>query len=35
MSDVKQLKMNKFIKSVWHLIISTLNATLKVPLLGP
>ena len=33
--DVKQLKMNKFIKSIWHLIISTSNATLDVPLLLP
>ena len=29
--DVKQLKMKKFIKSIWQLIISTSNATLEIP----
>ena len=33
--DVKQLKMNKFIESIWHLIISTSNATIEVPSLLP
>ena len=35
MFNVKQLKMNKFIKYTWQLIISTSNATLEVPSLGP
>ena len=35
MFNVKQLKMNKFIKYIWSLIISTLNATLEVPSLRP
>ena len=30
-SDVKQLKINKFIKSIWQLIISNSNATLELP----
>ena len=33
--DAKQLKMNKFKNPMWQLIISTLNATLAVPLLRP
>ena len=33
--DVKQLKMNKFIKSIWQLIISTSNATPEVASLCP
>ena len=33
--DVKQLKINKFIKPIWQLIISSSNATLEVPLLRP
>ena len=35
MFNVKQLKMNKFTKYTWQLIISTLNATLEVPALRP
>ena len=35
MFNVKQLKMNKFIKYIWQLIISTSNATLKLPSLRP
>ena len=35
MFNVKQLNMNKFIKNIYQLIISTLNATLEVPLLRP
>ena len=35
MFNVKQVKMNKFIKYIWQLIISTSNATLEVPLLRP
>ena len=35
MFNFKQLKMNKFIKYIWLLIISTLNATLQVPSLHP
>ena len=35
MFNVKQLKINKFIKFIWQLIISTSNATLEVPLLRP
>ena len=35
MFNVKQLKMNEFIKYIWQLIISTLNATLEVPSLHP
>ena len=31
--NIKQLKMNKFIKYVWQLIISTSNGILEVPLL--
>ena len=34
-SDIKQLKINKFIKFIWQLIISTSNATLDVPSLRP
>ena len=34
-SDVKQLKMNKFIKSIWQWNISTWNGTLKVTSLRP
>ena len=30
MFNVKQLKMNKFIKYIWQLIISTSNATLEI-----
>ena len=33
--DVKRLKMNKFIKSIWQLIISTSNATPEVASLFP
>ena len=33
--DIKQLKMNNFINSMWQSTISTLNATLAVPLLRP
>ena len=33
--NVKQLKMNKLIKSIYQLIISTLNGTLEVPSLSP
>ena len=33
--DVKQLKMNKFIKSIWQVIISTSNTTLDVASLRP
>ena len=35
MVNVKQLKMSKFIKYIWHLIISTSNATLEVSSLHP
>ena len=35
MFNVKQLKMNKFIKYIWQLIISTSNATFEVPSLRP
>ena len=35
MSNVKQLKMNKFVKYVWQLIISTSNATREAPSLRP
>ena len=35
MFNVKQLKMNKFIKYIWQLIISTSNATIEVPSLHP
>ena len=35
MFNVKQLKMNEFIKYIWQLIIRTSNATLEVPLLRP
>ena len=31
MLNVKQLKMNEFIKYIWQLIISTSNATLEIP----
>ena len=31
MLNVKQLKMNEFINYIWHLIISTSNATLEAP----
>ena len=31
MFNVKQLKMNEFIKYIWQLIIITSNATLEVP----
>ena len=34
-SDVKQLKMNKFIKSIWQWNISAWNGTLKVTSLRP
>ena len=33
--NVKQLKMNKCIKYIWQLIISTSNGTLEVPMLRP
>ena len=33
MFNVKQMKTNKFIKYIWKWIISTLNATLEVPIL--
>ena len=33
--DVKQLKMNKFVNSMWQVINSTSNDTLKVPPLDP
>ena len=33
--NVKQLKMNKLIKSIYQLIISTLNGTLEIPSLSP
>ena len=33
--NFKQLKMNKLIKPIYHLIISTSNATLEVPSLRP
>ena len=33
--DVKQLEMNRFIKSISDLIISTSNGTLEVPSLHP
>ena len=33
MFNDKQMKMNKFIKYIWKWIISTLNATLEVPIL--
>ena len=33
--NVKQLKLSKFIKYIWQLIISTSNATLEVPSLCP
>ena len=35
MFNVKQLKMNEFIKYIWQLIISNSNATLEVPSLRP
>ena len=35
MSNVKQLRMNKFIKYILQLIISTSSATLEVPSLRP
>ena len=35
MFEVKQLKMDKLIKYIWQLIISTSNATLEVPSLCP
>ena len=35
MFNVKQFKMNKFIKYIWQLIIRTSNATLEVPSLRP
>ena len=35
MSNVKQLKMNEFIKYIWQLIISTSNATLEEHSLHP
>ena len=35
MFNVKQLKMNKFIKHIWQFIISTSNVTLEVPSLRP
>ena len=31
---IKQLQINKFIKSIWQFIISTSNATLEVPSLS-
>ena len=34
MFNVKQLKMSKFIKYIWQLIISNSNVTLEVPSLG-
>ena len=33
--NVKQLKINKFMKHIWQLIISTSNATLEVPSARP
>ena len=33
--NVKQLRMNKFIEYILQLIISTSNATLKVPSMRP
>ena len=33
--DVKQLKIDKFIQSIWQLIISTLDVTIEVPSLRP
>ena len=35
MFNVKQLKMNKFIKYIWQLIFSTSNARPEVPSLRP
>ena len=35
MFNVKQLKMNQFIKYIWQLIIITSNATLEVPRYAP
>ena len=35
MFNVKQLKMNEFIKCIWQLIIGTSNAALEVPSLRP
>ena len=35
MCNVKQLKMNKLIKYIWQLIISSSNATHEVPSLRP
>ena len=35
MFNFKHLKMNKFIKYIWQLIISTSNTTLVVPSLRP
>ena len=35
MFNVKQLKMNEFMKYIWQLIISTSNATLEIPSLSP
>ena len=35
MFNVKELKISKFIKSIWQLITSTSNATLEVPLPRP
>ena len=33
--DIKQLKVKKFIKYVWQLVISNSSATLEVPSLRP
>ena len=35
MFNVKQSKMNEFVKYIWQLIIGTLNAALEVPSLRP
>ena len=35
MFNIKQLKMKKFIKYIWQLIISTSNAALEIPSLRP
>ena len=35
MFNVKQLKMNEFMKYIWQLTISTLNAILEAPSLRP
>ena len=35
MFNVKELKINKFIKYIWQFIISTLNVTLEYPRYSP